>query len=107
MAAADDTDTAAVSGRLVNDGQPVPGATVRALDTSELEVGTTTSDDNGRWNLELPVGQYTFEVVPDSLPEGVSVQGTVTREVAAGRTNTVVFTFGAVRTSIETPLYER
>lgn len=107
VAAAQDTEIAPVSGRLVNEGEPVSGATVRALDPDGQEVGTTTSDDNGRWNVELPPGQYTFEVVADSLPEDVSVQGTVTREVTAGRTNTVVFTFGEVRTSIETPLYER
>ena len=106
-AAADQPDTATVSGRLVDAGQPVAAAQVRALGPDGEEIATTTSDDNGRWSLQVPAGSYTFEVVPDSLPEGVSVQGTVTRNVAAGRTNTVVFTFGEVRTGIATPLYER
>lgn len=100
-------ETATVSGRLVNAGEPVADARVRALDPGGSEVATTTSDDNGRWSFEVPVGRHTFEVDPESLPDEVSVQGAVEREVVAGRTNTVVFTFGEVRTSMETPLYER
>lgn len=107
LAAADDPETAPVAGRLVNAGKPVPGAVVRVLDEAGQETDTATSDDRGRWSLQLPVGTYTFEVDAESLPEGVSVQNAVTRDVAAGRTNTVVFLFGEVRTSIETPLYER
>ena len=55
----------------------------------------------------MPEGSHVFEVVADSLPEGVSAQGSVTRTVTAGRSNTVVFTFGEVRHSQDTPLYER
>jgi len=106
-AAADQPDTVTVSGRLVDAGKPVVGAQVRALGPDGEEIATTTSDDNGRWSLQVPAGSYTFEVVPDSLPEGVSVQGTVTRNVTAGRTNTVVFSFGEVRTAVGTALYER
>lgn len=106
-AAADEHDTAPVSGRLVNAGQPVTDAVVRALDPDGQQIATATSDANGRWNLEVPAGRYTFEVVAESLPEGVSVQGPVTRAVSAGRTNTVVFSFGEARTSMATPLYER
>lgn len=105
--AAAEVETAKVAGRLVNSGEPVAGATVHALDAGGAEVATTTSDENGRWTLEVPEGTYTFEIVADSLPDGVSVQGAVTREVTAGRTNAVVFTFGEVRTSMETPLYEK
>ncbi|MCH9643142.1 MAG: branched-chain amino acid ABC transporter permease [Actinomycetia bacterium] len=107
VAAAQETETAPVAGRLVNAGEPVAEAVVRIFDDAGEEVGTATSDERGRWNLDLPLGTYTFEVDPQSLPEGVSVQSNVTRDVAAGRTNTVVFLFGEVRTSIETPLYER
>jgi branched-chain amino acid transport system permease protein len=85
----------------------VAGATVRALDAAGEEVVSTTSDDNGRWSFEVPPASYTFEVVADSLAEGVSVQSTVSRAAISGRTNTVVFTFGEPRTSLETPLYER
>ena len=107
VAAAQETETAPVAGRLVNAGEPVADAVVRIFDESGGEAGTATSDERGRWQLDLPLGTYTFEVDPQSLPEGVSVQSNVTRDVAAGRTNTVVFLFGEVRTSIETPLYER
>ncbi len=106
-ATADPSDTATVSGRLVNSGEPVADATVRALGPDGAEVATTTSSDDGRWSLEVPTGQYTFEVDSDSLPAGVTVQTAVSRDVAAGRMNAVVFTFGEVRTSMETPLYER
>ncbi len=107
VAAAQDTETAPVAGRLVDAGEPVAGAVVRIIDEAGEEADTATSDDSGRWNVELPVGTYTFEVDPESLPDGVSVQSAVTRDVMAGRTNTVVFIFGEVRTSMETPLYER
>jgi len=100
-------EPATVSGRLVNAGQPVAGADVKALDASGAEVATATSDENGRWTLEVPVGTYTFEVAADSLPSGVSVQRSISRAVVAERANTVVFTFGEVRVSQATPLYER
>lgn len=107
VAAAQDAETAPVAGRLVDAGEPVAGAVVRIIDEAGEEADTATSDDSGRWNVELPVGTYTFEVDAESLPDGVSVQSAVTRDVMAGRTNTVVFIFGEVRTSMETPLYER
>ncbi|MGV0792198.1 branched-chain amino acid ABC transporter permease [Mycolicibacterium sp. XJ1819] len=106
-AAADDPDTARVSGRLVDAGKPIVGAEVRALNSAGGQAATTRSDDAGRWTLQVPDGTYTFEVVADTLPDGVSVQGTVTREVASGRVNAVVFTFGDVRTGQGTPMYER
>lgn len=98
VAAAQDTETAPVAGRLVDAGEPVAGAVVRIINEAGEEADTATSDDSGRWNVELPVGTYTFEVDPESLPDGVSVQSAVTRDVIAGRTNAVVFIFGEVRT---------
>lgn len=100
-------EAATVSGRLVNSGEPVAGATVRALDAAGVEVASTTSDDTGRWTFEVPIGTYTFEVDAESLPDGVTVQSTVQRDVVAGRTTPVVFSFGEVRTSNATPLYEK
>ena len=107
LANADEPEIAKVSGRLVNAGQPVPDATVEAKDASGAVVQSTKSDQSGRWTLEVPAGRYTFDVVADSLPNGITVQRAVDREVTAGRTNTVVFSFGAERTTIATPLYER
>lgn len=102
-----DVEPVTVSGRLVNAGQPVAGATVQAKDASGAVVQSATSDEAGRWAVELPVGSYKFEVLAESLPDGVTVQRAVDRNLIAGRTNTVVFTFGAERTSNTTPLYER
>jgi len=106
-AGAQEDETATVSGRLVDAGEPVADARVRALDPDGAEVAVTESDDTGRWTFQVPIGSHTFEVDAESLPEGVSVQHAVTREVIAGRTNNVIFTFGEVRTGMSTPLYER
>ena len=67
----------------------------------------TTSEANGRWELQVAPGTYTFEIVADSLPDDVSVQATVQREVVAGRTNTVIFSFGEARTGSAVPFYEK
>lgn len=107
QAGADEPGAATVSGRLVNAGQPVVGAQVRALDDAGTQLVVTTSDDSGRWSLEVPAGKYTFEVVAASLPPGVSVQRSVSRDVTSARANNIVFTFGDVRTTATTPLYER
>ncbi len=107
IAAADEPENATATGRLLDAGEPVVGATVRVLDSDGEEVATTDSDEKGSWKVDVPIGTLTFEVDPDSLPEGVSVQSNVTRDVAAGRANIVVFTFGEVRTSYSTPLYEK
>ena len=107
LANADEPETATVSGRLVNAGQPVPDATVEAKNAGGDVVQSTKSDQSGRWTLEVPAGRYTFDVVADSLPSGITVQRAVDREVTAGRTNTVVFSFGAERKTMATPLYER
>ncbi|MBY6411269.1 branched-chain amino acid ABC transporter permease [Rhodococcus sp. BP-252] len=97
----------AVSGSLNNGGERLVGVDVRAVDASGAEAGRTTSEDGGRWTLELSPGTYTFEVVADTLPDDVSVQGSVERDVQAGRANTVIFSFGEARTSNEVPFYEK
>ncbi len=107
QASADEPQNPTVSGRLVNAGKPVAGATIRVTNPDGTEVGTATSDPAGRWTLQVPVGTHTFEIVKESLPQGVSVQGNVTREIVAGRVNTVVFSFGEVRTSHAAPIYDR
>lgn len=106
-AAAAEDETATVSGKLVNAGESVPDVGIRALDPDGTEVASTSSAADGRFSFQVPLGMHTFEVVPETLPEGISVQGPVTRPVTAGRTNNVVFIFGEVRTGAATPLYER
>ncbi|MGA9870172.1 MAG: branched-chain amino acid ABC transporter permease [Rhodococcus sp. (in: high G+C Gram-positive bacteria)] len=100
-------DAVSVSGSLNNGGERLEGVDVRALDSSGAEVARTTSETGGRWTLEISPGTYSFEVVEDSLPDEVSVQGQVEREVLAGRANTVIFSFGEARTATEVPLYEQ
>ncbi|AYJ49920.1 ABC transporter permease subunit [Rhodococcus sp. P1Y] len=100
-------DAVSVSGSLNNGGERLADVDVTAKDASGEEVGRTTSADGGRWTLELSPGSYTFGVDPETLPDGVNVQGEVQRDVAAGRANTVIFSFGEARTATEVPFYEK
>jgi hypothetical protein len=68
--------------------EPVGGVEVRALTDGEA-IAQTTSDENGRFELELPPGRYTLEAVvgPDgpgmfSKPVAVTVTAGVFVEVA-------------------------
>ncbi|WP_372481600.1 ABC transporter permease subunit [Rhodococcus zopfii] len=90
-----------VGGSLNNGGERLSGVTVRALDTSGNTIAETTSGDGGRWELTLPPGTYTFEVDTETLPDGVSVRSTVARDVVAGRSNVVIFSFGEARSGTE------
>ena len=90
-----------VGGSLNNGGERLAGVTVRATDVSGNLVAETTSGDGGRWELTLEPGTYTFEVDTDTLPDGVSVQTTVARDVVAGRSNVVIFSFGEARSGSE------
>ncbi|MEV0948853.1 branched-chain amino acid ABC transporter permease [Rhodococcus sp. NPDC049939] len=96
-----------VTGTLNNGGDRLAGVEVRALDSSGQESTRTDSADNGRWEVHLAPGTYTFEIVEESLPDGVSVQETVEREVVAGRANTVIFLFGEERTGSDISFYEK
>ncbi len=86
-----------VRGSLNNAGDRLDGVPVRASDGAGENVGETESADGGRWELAVSPGTYVFEVVGESLPDDVSVQSTVSREVAAGQPNTVIFSFGEAR----------
>jgi branched-chain amino acid transport system permease protein len=106
VAPADD-GLASVTGTLNNGGVRLADATVRAVDGSGRVVATTESDEQGKWQLTIPPGTYTFEVVEDTLPESVSVQAPVQREVLAGKANIVIFSFGEARSGSSIPLWER
>ncbi len=106
--AAQPADGVPVSGTLNNRGQLLSGVVVRALDSAGAEVARATSTDVGRWSLSVPPGTYTFEVVADTLPSGVSVQGTLAnREVQTGRVTPLIFSFGEPRTATQVSLAER
>ncbi|MEU5842620.1 branched-chain amino acid ABC transporter permease [Rhodococcus sp. NPDC047139] len=86
-----------VRGTLNNAGERLEGVGVRATTSTGEVVAETESADDGRWELTLPPGTYIFEVDAESLPDEVTVQTSVTREVTAGRANTVIFSFGEAR----------
>jgi branched-chain amino acid transport system permease protein len=81
--AQDDTPNESVRGtladqRLDDEGSTVrtlvPDVQVRVLDAEGNEVGVATSNERGQW--EVPVdgpGDYTVEVLGESLPEGVGI----------------------------------
>jgi hypothetical protein len=47
--------------------EPLPGVTVRVLKDGEPLDETATSDESGRFELQLPAGDYTLEAI---VPEG-------------------------------------
>ena len=67
-----------VSGRVIDEkGEPVGYATVLAMQDDEVVVGCTT-DDDGRFSLSLPQGDYTLLVEfvgYESVEQAISVQG--------------------------------
>lgn len=66
-----------IAGTFVNrddGGKPVAGVEVVVKDESGAEVGTATSDDTGKYSLDLPgPGAYTAELQLASLPKGVQL----------------------------------
>jgi neutral amino acid transport system permease protein len=65
-------------------GKPVPDVTLAATDADGQEVGTGTTDEEGRAIIEIPGrGTYTIELDEATLPEGVELSDT------ADTTNTV------------------
>jgi neutral amino acid transport system permease protein len=57
------------------DGEPVPGVTITVLDADGQEVESTTSDDDGRWEIAVEAGgSYQILLDEESLPEGVDLR---------------------------------
>jgi hypothetical protein len=64
-----------------NDGLPIPGATVRALEEGRVVRATTVGED-GRYRLQLFLGTYALEVsAPDYVPETATVRLSVDGQV--------------------------
>jgi neutral amino acid transport system permease protein len=92
-----------VSGTLRNaEGEFLEGVTVTAVGVGGSQTAETESDADGRWELFVAEpGTYTFRIDEDTVPEGTQVlQGEVTREVAPGTLNTVIFRFGEERSGL-------
>ncbi|MFN8050266.1 MAG: branched-chain amino acid ABC transporter permease [Acidimicrobiales bacterium] len=66
-----------IEGTFINNddnGKPVAGVEVVVKDDSGKTIGTATSDDAGKYSLDLPgPGAYTAELQTSSLPKGVKL----------------------------------
>lgn len=88
-----------LSGTLSNADGPLVGVEIVVREVGGSEVGTATSDDDGRWEVPLPgPGEYEVELVTDTLPEGVGLRDAdrnpLTINVREGRSPPVIFSFG-------------
>ncbi len=75
-------------------GGPIPDVEVAVATSDGEEVDTATSDENGRWEVELPgPGEYTVTLDTEGLPEGITLRGEETRTVTvdANRRQGVIF----------------
>ena len=85
------------------DGQverlPLEGITVTVSRAGGAQVGSSTSDADGRWRVEVPqTGSYDVTIDPGTFPEGVSLteadRTTITTTVNPGQQRGVIFRFG-------------
>ncbi|MCO7218709.1 branched-chain amino acid ABC transporter permease [Klenkia sp. PcliD-1-E] len=61
---------------------PIEGVEVTVTTPGGDEVGTAETDENGRWEVELPgPGQYVVSIDGDALPDGVELNGEASRTV--------------------------
>jgi neutral amino acid transport system permease protein len=61
---------------------PIEGVEVTVSTPDGEEIAEVKSDEDGRWSVDLPgPGQYTVEINPDDLPEGVTLSGEESRTV--------------------------
>jgi neutral amino acid transport system permease protein len=77
-----------LTGTLKTRSGPVEGAEVTVTTESGDEIETVTSDEDGKWEVDLPgPGRYTAEVNEEDLPKGVVLSGEASRTVTvdAGR----------------------
>lgn len=81
------------------DDEPVPDAEVVVEDEAGEELESTTSDEDGRWEVGLPgPGRYTVSLDTDSLPEDVSLaegRDRVSFGVTPNQNRIVIFDLGA------------
>jgi neutral amino acid transport system permease protein len=94
-AASAEEATEVVTGTLQTRGSgPIEGIGITVTTPDGDEVGEATSDEDGRWEVDLPgPGQYVVTLNADDLPEGVTLSGEDTRTVTvdANRRQGVIF----------------
>jgi branched-chain amino acid transport system permease protein len=86
-----------IRGVLRSEGEPIPGVTVTVLTPDGDEVGSTESDAEGAWLVDVPdEGAYTVVLDTATLPEEVPPPATDTVETQVGNTQSksVLFRFG-------------
>jgi neutral amino acid transport system permease protein len=81
------------------DGEPVPGVTITVLDADGQEVESTTSDDDGRWEIVVEAGgSYQILLDEESLPEGVDLRdpdrNPLEVRLQSGRMRPAIFALG-------------
>jgi branched-chain amino acid transport system permease protein len=95
--AAEEEPTGLIQGFLRDlSGTPVPGVDVTVTDDGGFS-GTGTSDDVGRWEVEVPgPGTYTVELDAETLPDGVAepTKNPIDNVQVTGSTRVVLFTLG-------------
>lgn len=75
------------------------GVEITAADQSGAQVGQATTDQDGRWTIEVPAaGDYVVTLNEQTLPEGISLreghQSTTEATVLQGASRAVVFAVG-------------
>jgi len=90
------------------DDEPVADAEISVADQSGEQVGDTTSDEDGRWEVELPgPGTYTASLDTDSLPDDVALaegRDRVQVRVTPNQNRTLLFDLGARQREVKTTL---
>jgi branched-chain amino acid transport system permease protein len=102
--AEDDGFAQSIGGRLTTsdeDGETVPIEGVDlTVSLDGTDVGSDTSDDDGRWRVEVPApGAYSVQLDPESLPDGVVLRSEAhalleSVRVESGQNKQVRFLFG-------------
>jgi branched-chain amino acid transport system permease protein len=81
------------------DDEPVEGAEITVVAADGEAVGTATSDEEGRFELELPgPGEYVAELDTETLPEGVGLaegDEVVEFTVRPNQSRPLIFNLGA------------
>ena len=81
------------------DKQPVPGVEIVVETADGQEVGTATTDEEGRYQLDLPgPGEYRATLREESLPEGVGLtnpdRATLEFSISPGQSRPLLYPLG-------------
>ena len=88
-----------IGGRLVAEGEGVPGVDIAVATQDGEAIGIVTTDDNGEWSVDLPdEGTYLVTIDLATLPDGVELRNPERQEleirVSEGSSATALFALG-------------